>query len=106
MFINETVGAALLKGSFNDILSLLEKSVIPTLNQNQVDALCAFIYNVGKGAFLTSSLLSAINHKLLITEDLFTRFNKVTINGKLIVLSGLEARRKKEYQLFMSKDGL
>lgn len=73
------------------------------LNQNQVDALASFTYNVGKFGFAKSSLLTALNSKLLITEDLFTRWNKVRIDGKLVESNGLTDRRKKEYKLFISK---
>ena len=43
------------------ILPTLENNVTVDLNQNQVDALADFIYNEGKGAFLGSHLLEAIN---------------------------------------------
>jgi lysozyme len=72
------------------------------LTQNQFDALACFAYNLGEGAFQQSSLLRAINSKQPIPEDLFTRWNKVRINGVLTESNGLTRRRKREYQLFMS----
>lgn len=74
------------------------------LTQNQVDALIDFLYNCGGGAYQQSSLRKAINARLPIAEDLFTRWNKIKdpVTGKLVPSAGLTARRKREYKLFMS----
>jgi len=72
------------------------------LHQNQVDALISFAYNLGVGAFKSSSLRRAINTGQEVYEDLFTRWSKARDprTGKLRVLPGLLARRKQEYVLF------
>ena len=106
MVINEPVAHALMYGECQDILKLIENAVSINLNQNQVDALVSFAYNIGKQGFISSSLLTAINSKMIINEDLFTRWNKGRVNGVLTVLNGLTKRRKREYQLFTSKEGL
>lgn len=68
------------------------------LTQNQFDALVSFVYNVGGGAFKTSTLL-----KLLNTGDYegaanqLLRWNKD--NGKTI--QGLTNRRHEERELFL-----
>lgn len=67
------------------------------LNQNQIDALTSFVYNVGPAAFGKSTMLKLINQGLL--EDAanqFVRWNKA--GGK--VLAGLTARRAAEKKLF------
>lgn len=86
-------------------LPAIERLVKVPLTQNQVDALVCFVYNVGEGGFASSSLLRAINARQPITEDLFTRWNKISErrNGRkvYIVVPGLTSRRKAEYRLFM-----
>lgn len=104
MTINKSVAVALFLGEAEECVSFIKKCVLVSLNQNQIDALCSFVYNLGKQAFVSSSLLIAINAKMIINEDLFTRWNKVTINGQKVVLDGLTARRKREYDLFMNKE--
>jgi lysozyme len=71
------------------------------LNQNQVDALISFVYNVGPAAFAKSTMLKLINQGLL--EDAanqFVRWNKV--NGE--PLAGLTRRRMSERDLFLRAD--
>jgi lysozyme len=71
-----------------------------TLRQEQFDALCSLIYNIGATAFDGSSLKKAIlagAGKEEITAD-FCKWNKA--GGK--VLPGLERRRKSEAAVFFS----
>jgi GH24 family phage-related lysozyme (muramidase) len=72
------------------------------VNQNQFDALVSFAYNVGLGAFRSSTLLKLLNDKtqVSIVASEFLKWNKV--NGKPI--EGLSRRREAEKQLFLSKD--
>lgn len=103
MLINEQVANALLMGSCQSRLRMLESCIRVDLNQNQVDALVSLSYNIGQKGFLSSSLLQAINNKLAITEDLFTRWNKVRSNGILVDSQGLIERRKSEYKLYNTR---
>jgi lysozyme len=68
------------------------------ISQSQFDALCSFAYNVGIGAFDSSTLLQVINRERPIDEieAQFMRWNKA--GGK--VVNGLTARRKSEFHLF------
>lgn len=71
------------------------------LMQFEFDALVVFAYNVGTSAFTKSSLLRAINSGATVTEDLFTRWNKIhDPQGNVVVLPGLTRRRKAEFALF------
>jgi len=70
------------------------------LAQNKFDALVSIAYNIGTQGLRSSTLLREINMKRPIIENYFTRWNKVTADGKLVVSAGLTRRRKSEFQLF------
>ena len=80
---------------FADHIAALVK--VP-LNQNQTDALIAFVYNIGPTAFAKSTMLKLINRGLI--EDAanqFLRWNRA--GGE--VLAGLTRRRMAERDLFL-----
>ena len=86
---------------FDKIISpTLEDRVTVDLNQNQVDALCSFIYNEGKGGFVGSHLLQAINNDS--GEDAIrAEFGKwIYVNHQ--VDDWQVKRRKKEADLYFS----
>lgn len=67
------------------------------LNQNQYDALCSLIFNIGIGKFKRSTMLRYLQAKQYDKASAeFLKWRKA--NGK--VLKGLEARRKDEQELF------
>jgi lysozyme len=78
------------------VLSMVKKP----LTQNQFNALVSFAYNVGTGAFSTSTLLKKVNanpNDLTIRNE-FARWTRA--NGKIV--NGLVNRRKKESDLYFS----
>ena len=87
------------------IAQFLEQSVAVPLSQSQVDALMCFCYNVGVSAFQHSTLRKTINAKQVVTEKMFTDWNKIR-DGKhtLIPVEGLTKRRKAEYKLFTQQE--
>jgi len=70
------------------------------LNNNELNALISFCYNVGLGAFKASSLLSLLNSGAdkKIVADQFDRW--VFDNG--VKVKGLINRRNAEKKLFLS----
>jgi len=73
------------------------------LNQNQFDALVAFSYNVGTGAFRGSTLLRELNQGRFATAAAeFLRWDKGTIDGIKQPLKGLARRRRRERALFLA----
>lgn len=81
------------------VYPIIENYVHVPLTQNQFDALCSFIYNVGENNFKNSTLLLLLNElKYKEASEQFKKWNKA--KGK--VVSGLTDRRKKEYTLFNS----
>ena len=78
--------------------------MINRINQNQFDALMSFIYNIGISAFLNSTLfkkaLANQNDETIRNE--FMRWNKAKVNGKMVVLKGLNNRRIAESNLYFT----
>ena len=74
------------------------------INQNQLDSLTSFVYNVGIGAFRNSTLLRLLNSGAPKSEVAaqFDRWNKGTVNGQKVVLPGLVRRRSEEKALFLA----
>lgn len=90
---------------FRAILRTFERGVLDAvevdLTQHQFDALVAFAYNVGLGAFRSSTLLRLLNSgDYRGAADQFLRWNKA--GGR--VLAGLTRRRKAERKLFLEKE--
>lgn len=76
----------------------IEKYVRVPLNQNQVDSLCSFIYNLGSGALIGGHILVKINTNAP-CADVQTEFKKwVYADHK--VLPDLVRRRAKEADLY------
>lgn len=74
------------------------------ITQNQFDALVSLAFNIGIGAFAGSSVVRNLNAKNY-TEaaNSFLKWNKGTVNGKLVEILGLTNRRKAERDLFNKK---
>jgi lysozyme len=71
------------------------------LTSNQFSALVCFVFNVGGTAFENSTLLRQINaQNFLAVAPEFDRWNRATVNRKLVALAGLTARRTAERKLF------
>lgn len=67
------------------------------LNQNQYDALVSLVFNIGRGAFASSTLLKKLNlSDYAGASDQFLRWDKQA--G--VVLKGLTRRRAEEQALF------
>lgn len=71
------------------------------ITQDQFDALVSFVYNLGVGAFVKSTLLKRVReHKMDEAAHEILRWNKARVGGELIELPGLTRRRKVESHLF------
>jgi lysozyme len=100
MEVNQLVALALMRGNFTDTVAAINRLVIAPITQDQFDALVSLAYNIGTGAFAGSTVLKVINSGGRVTEDMFTRWNKVRVNGVLVESNGLELRRRSEYERF------
>lgn len=84
--------------SFNSLIKTI-------LNQNQIDALLSFVYNIGVSAFKESTVLKIINinpNNPLI-EIQMKKWIYITRNGNKIQSKGLINRRNKEVKLYFLK---
>lgn len=80
--------------------NIVNKVVTVSLTQNQFDALVDFVFNLGGGAFQSSTLLRKLNNGDYAGAALeFLKWNHA--GGK--VVDGLTRRRLAEQQLFNSK---
>ena len=78
--------------------AVLAYSRVP-LNENQIDALTSFVYNVGQNAFANSTLLRKLNDgDFNGAADEFMKW--IHAGGK--VVQGLVNRRATEKELFLS----
>ena len=99
---------ALLYSDIKNTVNCVNGSVLVNLAQHQFDALVMFTFNVGTTAFKGSSLLVALNAgKYETAGNKLLDWNKITTKGKLgkpvkIVSDGLNARRIRERELFLS----
>ena len=73
------------------------------INNNQLDALVSLVYNIGVGNFSKSTLLCELNdrdYKKASNQFLLWCKARNPKTRKLMVLKGLQSRRKKEKKIF------
>lgn len=100
--VTATEADALLRQELSEAAECVEDLVNPALTQNAFDALCSFVYNVGRGAFAGSTMLKHINAaRMAAAANEFDRW--VFAKGKR--LKGLEVRRAAEKRLFTDTKG-
>lgn len=86
-----------LREDLRDAEAIVDATVDVPLSQNQFDALVSFVFNVGGGAFKTSTLLRLLNRgEYSRAAEQLDRWNKAA--GQ--VLAGLTTRRAAERALF------
>lgn len=76
---------------------------VPTPTINQFDAMVCLCYNIGVSAFMKSSVARRFRQENIRgAADGFLMWNKGRIDGILVVLPGLDRRRKAERRLFLT----
>jgi len=102
--ITQGYADGMLQGTVNQVAEAVSAMVHVPLNQNQFDSLVDFAYNAGTGALHGSTALRLINanpNDPAIRKAL-AMWNKVTIDGKLVVSDNLTKRRAREADLYFS----
>ncbi|HUN42210.1 MAG TPA: lysozyme [Acetobacteraceae bacterium] len=91
----------------NDLLAT-ENAVVAAIMQaataeNQFGAMVALAYNIGAGAFKSSTVLRQhLAGNTAAAADAFLLWDKATIDGKLQVVQGLSNRRHAERSLYLT----
>ena len=96
--VNEKGALMLLRLDLIPVHICIKSKVKVDLNQNQFDALCCLIYNIGINAFSNSTLLSKIN--LICEPDAIAKewLRWSYVNKQFVY--GLKRRRKAEIRLY------
>lgn len=98
MTITEDRALELVRAEVNKLWTNIESILTVRLNENQMNALVDFAYNLGFNALKTSTLMRYVNQSKF--EQAALEFGKwVYAGGK--VLPGLVKRREAEKQLFL-----
>jgi lysozyme len=86
----------------NDVNRIAERMPKLSVNQNQYDAIVSFVYNLGMGNFVNSTLHRKIkaNPDDATIRAEFMKWTKARVNGKLTELRGLVRRRQAESNLY------
>lgn len=106
--VNTREAEALMRRDAFPAVDYIGNVIIAPLNQNQFDALASLAYNIGLGAFSTSTVKRMLNSKKRtgmeryeLAAEAFHLFNKITIKGVKRVSNGLVLRRLEESEWFM-----
>lgn len=100
MVISEQEATALLLDQIKDIKETIEKYVFVSLTDNELSALIDFVYNVGIGNFLRSTLLKKLNNGLY--DEVPQELMRWVYAGSEKV-GRLYLRRKRECDLWNSR---
>jgi len=98
--VDNDTATALLKYGCQTAINCINQNIIVDLTQNNFDALCSFVYNIGTGSFIKSTLLKVINGEVttISINDAFLMWDKA--GG--VVNAGLLRRRNAEIALYNS----
>ncbi|OIV47456.1 lysozyme [Sodalis sp. TME1] len=94
---------AFLRDDIDAVVERLNALTTVPVNQNQFDALCSLVFNIGIEAFATSTLLKKLNegdYPGAAAE--FPKWCKITVKGQKVRSLGLIKRRQEEKALFES----
>ncbi|OYW67157.1 MAG: hypothetical protein B7Z40_08675 [Bosea sp. 12-68-7] len=86
----------------NAIEGLIERAKVNVVLPHEFDAMVSLAFNIGVGAFSKSTVLKRyLRGDKAGAADAFLAWNKATVNGRKVVLAGLNRRRQAERSLFL-----
>ncbi len=104
--VSEADAEALLIYDLMEVSAAINERVYSPLTQNQFDALCAFVFNVGLDNFAHSGVLRRLNEgAMLQAAGAMEMWRKADFEGERIVVDALVRRRAAEKALFLTPSG-
>lgn len=104
--VSEADAEALLVYDLIAVTHAVNEAVYAPLNQNQFDALCSFVFNVGTENFRGSAVLRRLNEgEPLRAACAMELWRKSDVAGERIVVDALVRRRAAEKTLFLTPTG-
>lgn len=104
--VSEEDAEALLIYDLIAVTHAVNERVYTPLTQNQFDALCAFVFNIGAEAFSHSTVLRRLNEgKLIEAACAMELWRRADFEGETIVVDALVRRRAAEKVLFLTPAG-
>jgi len=104
--VSEADAEALLIYDLMEVSAAINTRVYSPLTQNQFDALCAFVFNVGVDNFAHSGVLRRLNEgAMLQAACAMEMWRKADFEGERIVVDALVRRRASEKALFLTPPG-
>ena len=101
--VSEADAEALLIYDLMEVGGAVNDWVYTPLSQNQFDALCGFVFNIGLDNFRHSNVLRRLNEgDLLQAACAMEMWRRVDFEGEAIVLDALVRRRSAEKALFLT----
>lgn len=92
----------LLHADLPPVEQLIQDEVLAPLTQNEFDALVSFAWNIGPGAFQSSSVLASLNEgdRLTAASDMWL-WRRGRVGGEVKTIDALVRRRAAEISLFL-----
>ena len=104
--VSEADAEALLIYDLIEVSGAINDNVFAPLTQNQFDALCAFVFNIGVDNFKRSAVLRRLNEgDMLRAASIMEMWRKADFEGEPIVIDALVRRRASEKALFLTPPG-
>jgi lysozyme len=101
--VSEADAEALLIYDLIAVTHAVNERVYTPLTQNQFDALCAFVFNIGVDAFSHSTVLRRLNEgRLIEAAYAMELWRRADFEGEVIVVDALVRRRAAEKTLFLT----
>ncbi|CDG41294.1 MULTISPECIES: lysozyme [Asaia] len=102
--LTEAEAVALARNTLEALRLTLRDVVQVPLTPWQEGALLSWQFNIGSAAMCTSTLISLLNRKLYASAgQQLLRWDKATVNGRLVVLPGLQKRRQLELAIYSGR---
>lgn len=100
--ITQAEADALLANDLRVVDACLASNLTGPVGQNQWNAMASLAFNIGCGAFIASSVRKFVNGgDFLAAADAFLLWDKATVDGKLVAVPSLLARRRAERACFL-----